>query len=153
MEENIKHIDEKDYKIIEILKDHADFTTRQIAKKTLLPITTVHNRIKKLRSLGVIKKYTVELDNYVIGKNFMAYILISVDIKLLKEKRKTQYDLINDLKKFYFIERADVVTGGTDIVAIMRVRDVEEFDKCLLTKLQLIEGIEKTQSLIVIHSK
>ncbi len=43
------------------------------------------------------------------------------------------------------------MTGGTDLVALVRVKDVQEFDKCLLTKLQLIEGIERTQSLIVIH--
>ena len=42
-------LDDKDLKILEILRDHGDYTTRQIAKKTLLPVTTIHNRIKKLR--------------------------------------------------------------------------------------------------------
>jgi len=41
-------IDEKDRKIIEVLQEHGDYTTRQIAKKVSLPITTVHNRIKKI---------------------------------------------------------------------------------------------------------
>lgn len=146
-------MDKKDEKIIEVLKDHAEFTTRQIAKKTLLPITTVHNRIRKLRKEGIIRKYTVKLDNAKLGRNFVAYILVSVDLALLKQKHKTQHDLANELMKFYFIERADIVTGGTDMVVIMRVKDVEEFDECLLNKLQVIEGIDKTQSLIVIHSR
>jgi DNA-binding Lrp family transcriptional regulator len=47
----------------------------------------------------------------------------------------------------------DIVTGGTDLVAIIRVKDVEEFDKVLLGKLQLLEGIDKTQSLTVIHGQ
>ena len=70
---------------------------------------------------------------------------------LLKTKKKTQYDVLDELKKMNFIEQADIVSGGTDLVAMVRVKDVEQFDKILLGKLQLVEGIEKTQSLIVIH--
>lgn len=149
MEQNL---DEKDLKILDVLKEHSEYTTRQISKKTLLPITTVHNRIKKLRKTGIITNFTIKVDNSKLGKNFVVYLLISVDLALLKSKNKSQYDLATELKKFYFIEQADIVSGGTDIVAIVRVKDVSEFDRCLLTKIHKIDGIEKTQSLIVIHS-
>ena len=145
-------LDEKDQKIIEILKDHADYTTRQIAKKTLLPITTIHNRIKKLKAEGIIKKYTVKLNYEKLEQNFRAYVLISANLQILKEKKKTQHDLAKEIRRFPFIERIDIVSGGTDLVAIVRVKDVKEFDQMLLGKLQLVEGIEKTQSLIVLHS-
>ena len=144
-------MDDKDRKIIGILKEHADYTTRQIAKKTLLPRTTVHNRIKKLKEDGVIRKFTVQLDNSKIGKGLVAYVLISANIGALKQKHKTQYDIVNDLKKLEFVERADIVSGGTDIVATIRVKDVAEFDKVLLNNLQLIDGVEKTQTMIVLE--
>lgn len=144
-------IDEKDNKVLEILKEHSDWTTRNIAKKVNLPITTVHNRIKRLRKEGVIKKYTIETDNRKLERNFVAYVLISANLQNLKQKHKTQYDLAKELRKLWFIERVDIVSGGTDLVAIVRVKDVDEFNNVLLGKMQLIEGIEKTQSLIVIH--
>lgn len=144
-------IDEKDRNILEILKDHSDWTTRIIAKKINLPITTVHNRLKKLRKEGIIKKYTIETDNRKLERNFVSYVLISANLQMLKQKHKTQYDLVKELKKFWFIERADIVSGGADLVAIVRVKDVDEFNAVLLEKIQLIWGIEKTQSLIVIH--
>lgn len=146
-------MDQKDERIIEILKEHAEYTTRQIAKKTSLPPTTVHHRIQKLKKEGIIKKFTVQLNNSSVQKGFMAYVLISVNLELLKQNHKTQYDLVNEIRKLYFIERADIVSGGTDIVAIIRVKDVEEFDNVLLGRLQLIKGINSTQSLIVIHSQ
>jgi len=146
-------VDDKDWKIIEVLKEHADYTTRQIAKKTLLPVTTVHNRIRKLKQNNIIKKFTISLDNASVEKGFLAYVLISVNLHLLKSKHKTQIDIIKELKRFYFVERADIVSGGTDLIALVRVKDVQEFDKVLLEKIQLIEGIEKTQSLIVIHEE
>ncbi len=146
-------LDDKDWKIIELLRKHSDLTTRQIAKKTLLPSTTIHNRIRKLKQEGVIKKFTIELDNSKIDRNFVAYVLISANLQLLKQKNKTQYDLAKEIEKLDFVERVDIVAGGADLVVIVRVKDVEEFDKVLLGKLQLIEGIEKTQSLIVIHGQ
>ncbi|HIJ11069.1 TPA: Lrp/AsnC family transcriptional regulator [Candidatus Woesearchaeota archaeon] len=144
-------LDDKDRKILEILQEHSEYTTRQIAKKTLLPITTVHNRIRKLRKQKVIKKYTIIPDYDKVGKGFVVYLLITADLKYLKKQKKTQYDLAKTLRSFYFIERVDIVSGGTDMVAIIRVKDVPEFDKVLFTKIQTIDGISKTQSLIVIH--
>lgn len=144
-------IDDKDLKILEILKEHGEYTTRQIAKKILLPATTIHNRIRKLKEDKIIRKFTVELDPAKVGKGFCAYVLISANLLSLKQKHKTQYDVVNDLRKLDFIERADIVSGGTDIVAIVRVNDVKEFDDVLLNRIQLVEGIDKTQSFIVIH--
>ncbi len=146
-------IDEKDRKILELLQEHGDYTTRQIAKKTLLPITTIHHRIKKLKAEKVIRKFTVELDPIKTEKSFVAYILISANLEQLKLKKKTQYDLAREIKRLAFIERVDIVSGGTDLIAIVRVKDVAEFDRVLLGKLQPIEGIEKTQSFIVIHGE
>lgn len=146
-------IDEKDRQILDVLQDHAEYATRQIAKKTLLPVTTIHNRIQKLRREGVIQKYTLKLDYRQLGKGLLIYVLLSMSLPLLKEKKKTQYDVAKELRGFAFVERADIVSGGADIVATVRVKDVEEFDKVLLGKIQLIEGVEKTQSLIVIHEQ
>jgi DNA-binding Lrp family transcriptional regulator len=148
-----EHIDEKDLQIMEVLKEHGDYATRQISKKTGLPITTVHNRIQKLKKEKVIKKFTIDLDYSKVGLGFRVYVLISVNLALLKQKKKSQYDVAKELRQFSFVEKADIVSGGTDIVATVRVRDVAEFDQVLLTKLQRIEGIEKTQSLIVIHEE
>ncbi len=144
-------IDEKDLKIISILKEHGDYTTRQIAKKTSMPITTVHHRIKRLKQEKVIKRFTIDIDYNSLDQGFLAYILISVNLPLLKEKKKSQNSIANEIKKFYFVERADIVSGGTDLVALIRVKDVKEFDHVLFNKIQQIEGIEKTQSLIVIY--
>ncbi|MBI5389137.1 Lrp/AsnC family transcriptional regulator [Candidatus Woesearchaeota archaeon] len=145
-------LDEKDQKILDVLCEHAEYTTRQIAKKTLLPATTIHHRIRRMKQEGIIKKFTVELDSEKTGKGFVAYVLISASLPTLKQKKKTQYDLADEIRKLPFVERADIVSGY-DLVAIIAVKDVREFDTVLLQKLQLIEGIDKTQSLIVIHGQ
>jgi len=151
--EYLYELDTKDMQILEVLRQHGEYTTRQISKKTGLPATTIHNRIKKLKQEGIIKRFTIDIDNSRIGKGLLVYVLISVNLQLLKEKKKRQLDIVKELRKLEYIVRTDIVSGGTDMVALVRVRDVKEFDKVLLEHIQLIEGIEKTQSLIVIHEE
>ena len=50
-------LDKSDIKIIEILKENSKLSTQQISKKTAIPITTVHYRIKKLEKEGLKKIY------------------------------------------------------------------------------------------------
>jgi DNA-binding Lrp family transcriptional regulator len=143
-------MNEKDKKILQVLKENSKLSTQKISKKTSIPITTVHNRIKKLEKKGIIKKYTVILDNKKIGRPISAYVLITVDYKLLKQIKKTQYDLIKKLKSSELVEEAAIVTGETDLITKVRVRDIEELDNFVTTYLRNVDGIEKTKTLVVL---
>ena len=144
-------LDEKDFAILDVLKMHGDYTVRQISRKTLLAPTTVHSRIKKLRKERIIRKYTIDIDEKKLGKRLGAYIMISADLKLLKEKRKSQYDLYEEIKKLPMVKEVHIVAGGTDLIAHVQVKDIEEFDKILLEKIQLLEGVSNTRTMIIMH--
>lgn len=144
-------MDEKDERIIEVLKENGKLYSQQISKKTSIPITTVHNRIKKLEKEGIIKNYTVVLDNKKIGKAISAYILINVDYKLLKQIKKSQYELAKRLKSNPAVDEASMVTGGTDIIIKARVKDIEELNDFVTKYLRNIEGIEKTQTMVILN--
>lgn len=146
-------IDEKDQKILEVLQEHGDYTTRQIAKKTLLPATTIHNRIRKLKQEKVIRKFTIDIDPIKLDKNFSAIILVSVDYRLLREHKKDQHQLAKEIRLLAEVEEVDIVTGATDMVVKVRVKDVQEYDHFLLKNFQHIIGIDRTQSLVVIHER
>jgi len=144
-------IDKKDIKILETLKENSKISTQQISKKTNIPITTVHHRIKKLEKDGVIKGYTVLVDNKKLDKGLCAYILITVDYQALKHKNTSQHDLAQKLRKYEVIEEADIVTGGSDIIIKVRVKDIDQMDDFVTKTLRNIEGVEKTQTLVILH--
>jgi Lrp/AsnC family leucine-responsive transcriptional regulator len=144
-------LDKKDESILELLKERGDLTVRQIASRTLLPITTVHNRVKRMKSSGVIKRFTIEVDNKKIGKPLAAYVLVKIDSRYLKGFRRNQHDLVKDLRKLAFVEKADIVTGTIDIVLLVRVRDVDELDKVIVEKLRDFRGVESTQTLVILR--
>lgn len=144
-------MDNKDERILEVLKENSKLSTQQISKKTSIPITTVHHRIKKLEKDGIIKNYTVVLDNKKIGKAISAYILITVDYKLLRQMKKTQHELARKLKSHPSVEEAATVTGETDIIAKVKVKDIDELDDLTTNHIRNLVGIEKTQTIVVLN--
>ncbi len=144
-------LDKKDEAIISALKENAKLSTQQIARRTRIPITTVHNRIKKLEKEGVIKGYTVILDNKKIGKPLAAYILITVDYKLLKKLKRSQYELAQQLLKHPSVESSAMITGAADIIIKIRCSSVDELNEFVTVYLRNVEGVEKTQTAIVLN--
>ncbi len=137
-------VDEKDRKILEILKENSSLSTYKISKKTLIPVTTVNNRIKKLKKMGIIKRFTVEIDKTKLGFNLSAYILIHVSLKELKETNTTVKDLLKAIKMNPIIESADNVTGDIDIILKIHAKDIDEIDNYVVNTLTRYKGIEKT---------
>ena len=144
-------MDEKDEKILKLLRENSKLTSQQISKKLLIPITTIHNRIKKLEKEGIIKRYTLELDNKKLGKDIAAYINIVVDYRLLKEKNLSQHELARKLKQHEFVEEAAMITGGTDLIIKVRVKNLDQLDNFVTKYLRNIEGVEKTQTMVILN--
>ena len=146
-------IDKNDMKILEILKEDSSLSTHKISKKTLIPVTTVNNRIKKLKNNGVIKKYTIEIDKSKLGFNLLAYIFINISNTELKASGMKVDDLIKIIRKNSFIESVEHVTGNIDIVLKMHVRSIEELNDYVVNTLSNYKGIEKTNTLFVLIKK
>jgi len=144
-------MDEKDNQILGILKQNAKLTTKQISKKTLLPITTVHNRIKKLEKQGIIKYYTIVTDNKKLGKPVSAYILINIDYSEIKKLNLSQIDIADKIKKHPNVDEADVITGRKDMIIKVTVKDMLELNKFISSSLQIIPGIKQTETSVVFN--
>ena len=145
-------IDDKNRKILGLLKKNAKLTTQQISKKTLIPITTVHNRIKKLEKLGVIRGYTVQLDHKKLGRDILAFILATVKYHTSEGRVISKKELAQKIRNMPQVEEVHIVTGGTDIIAKVRVANIEELNTFVIDDLRNVEGVENTQTLIVLSS-
>lgn len=143
-------LDEKDKQILEILKKNARLTTKEIAKIVKLPITTVHNRIKKLENNKIITNFTVNLNYNELGKPILAFILVTVNYNLISEKKIDQEELAKKIKFLEGTEDVSIVTGDTDIIVKVRLSSVDELSSYITKKLRNLEGIDKTRTLIVL---
>ncbi|MBN1386306.1 Lrp/AsnC family transcriptional regulator [Candidatus Woesearchaeota archaeon] len=141
-------LDKQDLGILELLKQDGNLTTSRIGKKLGLPITTVHNRIKKLRKEGIIKRYTIETDDAKLGYILKAFILVTADYG--RDKQISQEGIVKKLLKLEEVEEAKIVTGTIDIIIRIRTKGIEDLNNFLLKKLRNIEGIDKTQTMVIL---
>ena len=146
-------IDEKDKKILEILEENSNLSTHKISKKTLIPVTTVNNRIKKLKELGVIKKYTVDIDKKKLGFNLSTYIFVTVSLDELKKEGMKMKDLIGMIKKNPLIESVENVTGDVDIIIKMCIPDIDKLNDYVVNTLSYYKGVEKTRTALILQHK
>ncbi|CAL2108252.1 Transcriptional regulator, AsnC family [Tenacibaculum sp. 190524A02b] len=71
-------LEEVDLNIITCLKENARASFAEIGRKIKLSPSATRERIHKLEERGVIKKYSVELDNKLLGHEMEAFILVKV---------------------------------------------------------------------------
>jgi len=149
MSKNIT-LDATDNKIISALKENSKQPYRMIAKKLLMPITTVHHRIRKLEKCGVIKKYTMQLNNKIIGNDVCAYLLLKVDYTSLTRKNITQQQLALKLKHRPEVEDVALITGLRDIILKVRTKSVEELNQLVTRYLRNIIGVKSTETMLIL---
>lgn len=133
-------LDNKDNKIIGILKEDSREPLKIIAKKTGIRPSTVHQRIQKLIKCRVIEKFTIKLNNKAIGENFIAFLLI----------KGTTSDYINNK----FLNTKNVkevfgVTGEYDVMVKLKFEDVEEFNDFIISFRKEMKGVGATLTMVV----
>ena len=104
----------------------------------------------RLKKTGIIKGFTVVLDNKKIGKSISAYVFLMVNYKLLKQKNTTQQKLAEELSKQNYVENVSLITGTTDIILKLNVPDIEQLDEFVTKFLRNVDGIERTQTMIIL---
>ncbi len=129
-------LDSKDTKIISALKQNSRESIRDIAKKTNLRPSTVHQRMQKLVKNKVIEKFTVKLDNKAAAENFIVFVLI-----------KTGDDIDNRVFNHKNIKEVFGVTGEHDLILKLKFKDVEEFNNFII-KFRKEHNLRETMSMV-----
>jgi len=121
-----------------------------LAKKMNAPLSTVHFRIKKLEKEKVIKYYKGEVDWKKAGFSITAYVLITVDINLLKSLNRTQDMLLKDLLSVIYVREGHITTSEADLIVKVIAKDTNHFKEILLDYIHAKAGIINTKTMIVL---
>jgi DNA-binding Lrp family transcriptional regulator len=137
-------LNEIDAKILKALLEDARFSSRQIAKNVGVSVGTVLSRIKKMEEEGLIKGYSVILDQERLGYELTVVTEITVAKGKLVET-ETEIAKIPNVCCVYD------VTGLTDAVIIAKFKSREDlgaFTKRLLN----LPYVERTNTHVVLNT-
>ncbi|HEX6021323.1 MAG TPA: Lrp/AsnC family transcriptional regulator [Solirubrobacter sp.] len=135
-------LDAVDLRILSLLTRDARMSRRQIARETGMSTPAITNRIERLEREGVIVGWGVQIDRSKLGYPLLAYI------ETTSVQGANQLELVAALRLLPEVEAVHPVTGATDLMIRVRVRDIEHLRRCIYDAIQPIGGIVRTDTLI-----
>jgi Lrp/AsnC family leucine-responsive transcriptional regulator len=139
---SIKDLDKKILK--QLLKDSRE-SLSELAKKVGATRQTIAKKIDYFIDSGLIRSFTIKLNQQKLGLGIKAYVLIKEEPKSeYREKNEMMIKDLPEVASFYYL------FGRYDAVAEVLVKEKEELTN-LVKRIHQLEGIRETETLIV-HS-
>jgi DNA-binding Lrp family transcriptional regulator len=135
-------LDEKDLMLIDELSKDATLSEKKLARKTGIPMTTVHNRLRKLREFGVIKNYTLRLDYAKLGRPLVAFVLVKV------MPGASQKEVLDQIANIPHVCETAMITGDFDIIFKARIATMNELNEIVVQKLRMQKTVGDTRTMI-----
>ena len=133
--------DELDMKIITELSRDGNTSVPHLSKKLGVNTSVLYSRVKRLVKKKLIKKFTIVVDESLIGIGVRATMGINRDPKLKDQIHKA-------LLKTPEIVSISEVTGRFDILLTLRARNLEELHTVAIEKIGKIEGIQNIETFV-----
>lgn len=133
--------DDLDLKILSELAKDASVSVPKLSKKINVNASVVYSRIKRLSKRGLIRKFTIVINDEALGFNVKALTGINMDSKL-------RDNVLNELFKIPEVREVSEVTGRFDVLVTMNARSLDEMHQLISEKIGHIEGVQKTETFI-----
>ncbi len=143
-----EHLDEIDFRILELLKENSKQGNKEIASKVGLTITPTYERIKKMEKMGVIEGYSVRINKHKIGKQLQVFCQVSLKEHSLELLTVFEEEVVglSEVVACYHI------AGNHDYALLIEAYDMEEYENFLKFKLAAIPYIGNVQSSFVMSA-
>ncbi|MBO9642014.1 MAG: Lrp/AsnC family transcriptional regulator [Pseudacidovorax sp.] len=139
--------DKLDLAILRELREDSRRTLQEIGAAVGLSPTSCWTRIRKLEAQGVIKRYTVDLDERSLGYHDS----VIVQLTLESHTDETLYEFGRVLATIPEVLEAYLVSGDYDYYIRIAVRDTRDYERLLREKLYKIPGIRHSKSHFVLR--
>ena len=135
-------LDKTDLRILEILTQDAKKPYTEVAKKVNVSQGTVHVRMNKMEEAGIVEKNTLRLNYTKLGYDVCAFIGIYLEKSGLYDR------VLAKLKDIPEITNIHYTTGNYAMFIKIHCRDTNHLKAVLHDKMQKVEGIERTETII-----
>jgi len=137
----VQRFDDLDMKILTELTRDASISVPRLSKKLNVNASVLYSRIKRLSKRDLIQKFTVIINEGMLGISVRAIVGINRDPK---QKERIHAELL----KIAEIRSISEVTGRFDMVVSVNARTLEELHNVVIELIGKIEGIQNTETFV-----
>ncbi len=139
-------MDNIDYKILKCLKENARLTASAISEEINLSVSAVIERIKKMETGGIIKGYTIEVDQKKLGNEMVA--IMEVGLK----HPKYYEEFVSLIKQNDSIVACFYMTGDFDFILKIVTDSAAGLDE-VYKFVKGYEGVSATETHFVLKTE
>jgi Lrp/AsnC family transcriptional regulator for asnA, asnC and gidA len=114
----------------------------EVAKKVNVSQGTVHGRMNKMEDAGILDKTTLRINYAKLGYDITAFIGIYL------EKSALYDSVLSKLRSIPEITNIHYTTGNYSMFIKIHCRDTNHLKEVLHDKMQQVEGIDRTETMI-----
>jgi len=137
----LQRFDDLDMKLLFELSKDGNISVPILSKKLGVSASVLYSRIKRLVRKKLIKKFTIEIEDSLLGIGVKASVGINRDPKF---KIQIHKELLEIAEVVSIIE----VTGRFDIMIRVYAKDLEDLHTVVIEKIGKIDGIQNTESFV-----
>jgi Lrp/AsnC family leucine-responsive transcriptional regulator len=139
-------LDPTDKEILRMLQRDASITHKQLSDKLYKSVATMHERIRRLKKLGYIKRTVAILDRRKIECNLIAFS----QVLLNDHAANTLKGFEEEVAKFPEVMECFQMTGTFDFVLRIATKDMDAYHEFYRHKLATLPNITTVQSFFVL---
>lgn len=139
-------IDNTDWQILRLLQKDATLTNKEIAAALDRSVATIHERIRRLKEQGYIKKVVALLDRKKINKGLIAFS----HVLLNDHTAKTLATFEKEVSRFPEVMECFQMTGTFDFILRIATSDMDAYHDFYRNKLATLPNITTVQSFFVL---
>lgn len=138
--------DTLDFRIVEQLSANARIAFSQLAENLGVSNSLIHQRVKKLREIGLLQEAVFQVNPEILGYKASAYC------QLILAHSQDIHLVIEELRKIKEITECVNIAGRYDVIVRLYAQDNSHLRDIIYEKIQSIKGVEGTNTVIVFET-
>ncbi|GAA5116522.1 Lrp/AsnC family transcriptional regulator [Pseudonocardia adelaidensis] len=138
-------VDETDRRLLDLLRADGRRTYSEMAVEVGLSVAAVKRRVDRLREIGVITGFTVQVDHAKLGQGVEAFI----ELRFLGTTRVSE--IVRSVSTIPEVDAVFTLAGDPDALVQLRVRDLAHLQQVIDT-LRRSGVVTGTRTLMVLGS-
>ncbi|MBF7684137.1 Lrp/AsnC family transcriptional regulator [Acinetobacter sp. B5B] len=141
-------MDNIDKKILSELQLNGRLSITELAEKVGLSLSPCHRRLRTLEDSGIIKGYSIQLEENLIGLSFSTIVFVTMK----NGDKKTISHFEEAISNIAHIIQAQRLFGDPDYLLHVVVKDLISFQKLYDRKLSSLPGVQRLTSTLVMKN-
>lgn len=138
-------MDRTDRALLARLQDDATQSYAALGQAVGLSAGSAHDRVRKMRERGSIRRTTVDVDPAAVGRGVLAFVMVEANAWMGDAPTR---DALAGIPE---IQEAHVVAGSAAVLVKIRTTTTEEL-QALLRRIFGIDGVTGTNTIVVLET-